>query len=437
MLELFLLFIGTRFIRRKWWVVGLIGLVWMALGAFFFADAFVDEIRIPPTYFAIPLVIDASLTLAMAFFAKGSGRPARFARAALFLGIVLLLVEAPWHSDMAIGLLVGTFLIVDAISRGASAYIMRYTKWQISLFNAVFEFFMGVWSLVPWPSQWLGEAGSDIGFLLIVSAINICSLAYRLRNLPPDMTISQVLMRGFPPLTGAVSGSPDRSGRERETASAVIHVWTPTGALVPINRGISRYVAALDERGVISTGHAALELPPDVYISHYPAVEIERSRSAFTRVLRATPENDVPGLFQPSYREESANWCASTLQVRLHGLDAQALRDFWTVYRMDETYNLTDRNCSSAVAKALDAGLEGIFEAQAYSPLFLIKLFLTPELWIAGMMRRRAATMTWTPGFVLDYARVLSHIVALIEEPPGARHDKGDRTVTEEGLSRP
>ncbi len=32
MLELFLLFVGTRFIRRKWWVIGLAGLLWMALG---------------------------------------------------------------------------------------------------------------------------------------------------------------------------------------------------------------------------------------------------------------------------------------------------------------------------------------------------------------------------------------------------------------------
>jgi len=419
MLELFLLFVGTRFIRRKWWVVGLAGLLWMALGAFFFADAFIDEIRIPPTYFAIPLVIDAVLTLGLALLTKAPGRPVRFVRAALFLGLVLLLVDAPWHSDMIIGLLVGTFLIVDAAWRGASACIVRRAKWQISLAGAVFEFVMGVWSLSPWPTQWLGEAGADVGLLLIVSAINICNMAYRLRNLPPDVPVSQILMRGFPPLADAVSGSPDRSRRKRETASAIVHVWTPTGALVPLNRGISRYVAALDEKGVISTGHAALELPPDVYISHYPAIEIERSRAAFVRILRATPDNDMPGVFQASYQEESASWCASTVQVRLHGLDARAVRDFWAAYRMNKTYNLTDRNCSNAVAKALDAGLEGIFEAQARSPLFLIKLFLTPEIWVAGLMRRRAAATAWTPGIVLDYARVLSHVVALTEAPAG------------------
>ncbi len=33
-----------------------------------------------------------------------------------------------------------------------------------------------------------------------------------------------------------------------------VHVWTPTGALAPV--GIRRYVAAFDENGRVSTGHA-------------------------------------------------------------------------------------------------------------------------------------------------------------------------------------
>jgi len=32
----------------------------------------------------------------------------------------------------------------------------------------------------------------------------------------------------------------------------------------------------------------------------------------------------------------------------------------------------------------------------------------TPELWVALQLRKRAETMAWTPGLVLDYARALS-----------------------------
>ena len=176
----------------------------------------------------------------------------------------------------------------------------------------------------------------------------------------------------------------------------------------------SRYVATLDENGGVSAGHAALDTPPDICISHYPAVEISRTHN-FARALRATPDNDVAGLFQPSYAEEISDWYASTRRVRLDGLDIGAIRAFWTGYRRNTTYNLTNRNCSSGVAQALDSGLEGLFESRARSPYFLMRLLFVPELWVAGVMRRRAAAMAWTPGIVLDYARALRHIIALPE----------------------
>ena len=36
------------------------------------------------------------------------------------------------------------------------------------------------------------------------------------------------------------------------------------------------------------------------------------------------------------------------------------------------------------------------------------KLMSTPELWVALQLRKRAETMAWTPGLLLDYARALS-----------------------------
>jgi hypothetical protein len=193
-----------------------------------------------------------------------------------------------------------------------------------------------------------------------------------------------------------------------------VHVWTPTGSLPsPVQNMVSRYVAAVDASGNISTGHAALELAPDLYVSHYPAVEIDRSGADFARVLRATADNDVAGRFLPSYAEESAEWCASTFQIPIRGIDGTALRAFWALYRRDQTYNLTSRNCSSSVARSLDAGLEGLFRPLADRPFFLIRLALLPETWLAGFIRQRAQAMAWTPGLVLDYARALTAIIAL------------------------
>ena len=187
--------------------------------------------------------------------------------------------------------------------------------------------------------------------------------------------------------------------------------WTPTGTSkaeaqrYPV---IDRYIAAVDVNGVISTGHAALESPEGIYISLYPGVEIDRSPDEFTRILRATRENDVPGLFQPDYATESKAWCPSTVRVRIRNYDPSKLDAFWTSYRQNLTYNLTHRNCSSTVSNALEAALDGavwrLKGARAGWGAF-VRLLLTPELWVAAQIRKRAVTMAWTPAHARLCAR--------------------------------
>jgi hypothetical protein len=193
-----------------------------------------------------------------------------------------------------------------------------------------------------------------------------------------------------------------------------VHVWTPVGSAKAQPRRqpiVDRYIAAVDRNGSISTGHAALESAEGVYISLYPAVEIERSPEEFSRILRATRDNDVPGLFQPDYATESKAWCPSTRQVRIRNYDPEKLERFWAEYRRNTTYNLTYRNCSSTVAKALEAAIEGASarvwgKGSGWKPF--LRVVTTPELWVAAQVRKRSTTMAWTPGLTLDYARALS-----------------------------
>lgn len=411
MIEILLILFGGEATRRRWWLVALVGSAWMLLGAYFFINAFTAEQRISPIWFALPLLLDGTLSLVSAFGTAGTSKRLRLGKASIFLFVGFLIIGTTGRGEIVVGLLVGTFLVVDAGWRGTSAYVVRYPGWRRSILFAVVEFLLGVWSFLPWPSHWQGEIGSDVGTLLMVSAANICLMAWRLWSLQPGSSISRPVARW---LDGDGLAPAVAPGGDHPRTSATIHVWTPTGALASIDHTVSRYVAARDEKGMISTGHAAMEVG-DVYISHYPAEEIEHDGNDFRRLLRATVENDVPGHFQPSYGEESAGWCASTMQVQIDGIDPVALRRFWDAYSADRTYNLTNRNCSSTVATALDAGLEGVFAPYISSPLFVARLLISPELWVAAELRARARAMAWTPGIVLDYARALSYLLALPE----------------------
>jgi hypothetical protein len=143
-------------------------------------------------------------------------------------------------------------------------------------------------------------------------------------------------------------------------------------------------------------------------------LKIDRSPDELGRILRATPDNDVAGVFQPDYGIESKIWCPSTVRVRIRNYDPDKLKAFWERYRLDTTYNLTHRNCSSTVSNALDAAIEDAIERlrgnRAGWGSFL-RVLVTPELWVAAQIRKRAVTMAWTPGLTLDYARAMSMLV--------------------------
>ena len=117
--------------------------------------------------------------------------------------------------------------------------------------------------------------------------------------------------------------------------------------------------------------------------------------------LRASP---FPGSIRPQrFHLKTRRSCPKEPGhlFRIRNYDPERLRSFWDEYRRDTTYNLTHRNCSSTVARALEAALQGLV-ARAWTHLDgwwpLFRLVLTPELWVAAHLRKRAVTMAWTPG---------------------------------------
>lgn len=96
----------------------------------------------------------------------------------------------------------------------------------------------------------------------------------------------------------------------------------------------------------------------------------------------------MTGRFLPSYAAEAAEWCEATEHIVFHRFSPARLQDFWDVYRQDPTYNLTNRNCSIAVALALDAALEGVLGRDTGWPR-LLRLATHPDLHLATLLRKR------------------------------------------------
>lgn len=418
MFRLILLLLGNDFVRRRWPWLALAGALWAAAGVVMFIDAIDGVMYFPIHVFGYLLIIEAVVTLVATPFGNDTRGVLRKARGVVFLVIGLVVVDGHHGVMVALAIVFGLAFLVDGLFRMAAAVVVRNLGWRMSFVTGLCELGFAAFLFEPYPTFYAGTVPYCIGMALFLSGCGLLRFAVRLRGLPPGAAVSLWLSRDSRAL--AAHARDDDPDVVPAAGPLVVHIWTPTGAAEGGARPqplVDRYIAAVDSHGVVSTGHAALDAPPDVYISHYPKVEIDRSGSDFARMLRATAENNVEGLFQPSYAQEAAGWCDSTVQVQFPDYNRARLVNFWRHYGAVNTYNLTSRNCSSTVAHALEAALEGSLAGSAGGMRRALGALFSPELWVAAQLHRRAEAMAWTPGLVLDYARTLK--VALAPTPPG------------------
>lgn len=423
MVRLVLLLLGVDFLRMRARAIFWIGVVWVAAGLFVFVDGLDGASYFPITFFAWLFLAEGLATLAVAWTGVGGQRVLRYMKGFAVVAASILIFAGHHHGNFILSMIFGTLFLVDGLLQCISAWIVRYRRWKIALSWGVVELLIAIFFYQPYPTHYVGTLPYCLGLFLIFGGMNMLSLATRVRHLVSNPALRESRQSALLP-------DVDFYGDERRfdrtewdgppgdhEHALTVHVWTPTGSSkAPVQHHpiVDRYIAAVDVNGTISTGHAALESPEGIYISLYPGVEIDRSPDEFGRILRATRENDVPGMFQPDYATESKAWCPSTVRVRIRNYDPDRLKAFWEHYRSDTTYNLTHRNCSSTVSNALDAAIEGAvgrLRGKHAGWGSFLRVLVTPELWVAAQIRKRAVTMAWTPGLTLDYARALSMLV--------------------------
>ena len=416
MIRLAMLLVGARALRRRWPLLALLGALWMALGLAIMVDTTDRVTVVAVETLAILLLFEGFVALGFFTLTPHRRGYAVLLRALALLVLGFMILDFPVRVDVAKSLLFGLAFLIDGAARIATASIVRFPKWQVVAAGGVLEIGLAGFVLWGWPVSYHQTVPFCVGVALLLSGWTVLRIGLRLRRLTDDTPVVSLPVfehRGWHGHRAALP-PPRPTAPGRHVTPLIVHVWTPVGsAESPRSKHrllIDRYIAAIDGKGMISTGHAALELAPDVYISHYPALDLDHSPEEFARLFRATPDNNVKGHFQPSYAFESADWCPADANVEFHTYDPARLRAHWEAYRADDIYNLTNRNCSITVAVALEAALEGTLGTGRTWGRFL-RLLIDPDLWLAALLRARAESMTWTPGLVLDYARALHAII--------------------------
>src|SRR5471032_2111196 len=364
MVRLVILLLGVDYLRSYWRTLTAIGVVGILCGSILFIDALDDALYFPINPFAWLLLIEGSATLVVAHSGIVGQRKLRYLKGLSFVTAASLILAGHHHGNFILSMIFGTLFLADGTLQIVSARVVRYRTWRLAVAGGALEIALAIFFFQPFPTHYVGTVPYCLGLGLMFGGWNLILLSTRVRRLVSNPAVASgdahATAGSTPP--GVAPKTEWDGPPAADEAALTVHVWTPVGSARAEARRqliVDRYIAAVDRNGVISTGHAALESPEGIYISLYPGVEIDRSPDDFTRLLRATRENDVPGIFQPDYQTESKAWCPSTIQVRIRNYDPVRLRRFWDAYRQDTTYNLTHRNCSSTVSRALEAAIEG------------------------------------------------------------------------------
>jgi uncharacterized membrane protein HdeD (DUF308 family) len=423
MVRLVMILLGVDYLRARWKALMAAGCLSVALGVEVFIDMMDGSLYFPLKPFAFLLLLEGLSTLAVAWTGMGGQRKLRYVKGTAFTLAAALILIGTLHANFILAMIFGTLFFADGILQIISARIVRFRRWRLAIAGGVFEMVVAFIFYLPYPVRYAGTIPYCVSLGLLFSGWNMILLAMRVRRMEHNPAVADSIPAPAAAAEIKLAGSSNSSHSSMtewdgppsdDERALTIHVWTPAATAKAEAQPrviVNRYIAAVDRNGAISTGHAALESPEGIYISLYPGTDIDRSPEEFARLLRATRENDIPGVFQPDYRTEANAWCESTVKVRIRNYDPERLQRFWDAYRQDATYNLTHRNCSSTVARALEAAIEGASarvwaKSGGWKPL--MRVMSTPELWVAAQVRKRAATMAWTPGLTLDYARALS-----------------------------
>jgi uncharacterized membrane protein HdeD (DUF308 family) len=419
-MNLLWLLLGPARSSRGPWLLAALGLLLATLGVAVGLDiqGMLSELLLE----AIGYVLVALALFRLAFLAAGVGG-GLLSRAGVRALVVLLIgfavADFPDASDRLVPWLFGLALVIQGVYQAVSALVIRFPRWRLFVASGLVHVGAGAAMFRFWEQAMAWALPLLLGAALVVLGGSALHLAMRLSrfagragdedpaarvryylafHLPPRFRRSDYPAPAAPATVGAPHGD------------LLVHVWTPLDVARADREAnlVSRYIATRAADGTVVVGHAAMAMDPDVYVSHCDGdPNGYDDESEAWRELRS---RDVAGEFLPSFEAEVEHYPLPSASFRFRNFREDQLRTFWAMYRQITAYNLTNRNCSVAVAAALEAAVMGS-RGRSGRLRAMLGLLLDRDLWLAHFLRWKAREMVWTPGMMRDYAAVLQRLV--------------------------
>lgn len=393
MINLLFLLLGKEAITSRKQILYTIGGLSIVVAILLFIDLLTDgKMTVPINGLALIILIEGLITSASAVLLPGKVERQLLTKGMLF---VIAAVFVLLQNEKALWLkaaIFAIFIATDGLFRLTSASLVQNHQWKNAFWIGFAEVLFAFFIMLNKPITYAQTIPLCISTLLLLSGITFIRLARSSIEL---------------------AESNDESVQTDSPEWLEVFIWTPQAGIGSERKRrnfIARYIAAMDVNGKVSTGHAAVRLANQSYLSLYPVDDIDRSVAEVIKLLKASADNDMAGRFVESLAIESEEWMAPTCCIRLPVYQVERVKQFMEDYKQNTTYNLTRRNCSTATIDVLDVAMTNIL-SQHFGLRGLAHLFFNPYFWTLAFIRGKGQSMTWTPGLVLDYVIVLDKLL--------------------------
>ena len=232
--------------------------------------------------------------------------------------VACLVLDFPWNNSITAGALFSAAFIFNGLLRIGSSWLIRYPSWRQSCVLGFAYLGMALLLLTRWPLPDALNVSFCVGLGLLATGWVLVRGGLKLRRLPPGSALAAIELYHSQRYVASATTPEAVALKMLPAAPLVVHVWTAVASTndrikLPI---IERYIVALSRKGNASSGHAALECGPGLYISHHPRERLRINAQNVLQEARATPENNRPGHWGSSYVEEEAKGRPSTVKIR-------------------------------------------------------------------------------------------------------------------------
>lgn len=233
MIQIALLLFGAEFVRSKFWFLGLVGIVWGAMGLGVMIDGLDGELYFPLRAFGLMLLLESIVTLSVAASGVGTQRAVLYFKGGICFFVAVLILADKVYSNLLLAIIFGFTYFVIGLLTITSAWVVRFPHWRTSLISGGAQVVFAGLLVSPYPIANSATVSFFLGALMIVSGLNTVRIARRVRRLRHGTSTFELLaprdllsdFKKLPPQAPLEQQEPEPACND----PLVVHIWTPEG----------------------------------------------------------------------------------------------------------------------------------------------------------------------------------------------------------------